>query len=72
MSKINSRGYDHTIKFIGPDHYRLSWWHDRKVQGSRLRFPRCMSRDTDETGALRFAKKWDTAMPNNKSIRSQP
>jgi len=46
------------------DCYRLSWSFDVKLQGSRLRWPRTMTRDTDEAGALRFAKKWNIAMPN--------
>lgn len=53
-----SGGYGHDFRKIANDHYRLSWTIDRKHEGSRLRFPTSFSRDTDEAGAKRFAKKW--------------
>ena len=43
--------------FLGP-FYRISWCLDRHYSGSRLRFPTCFRRDTDEAGARRFCKKW--------------
>lgn len=55
--------YGHRIRRIAHDHYRLSWTVDRKYVGSRLRFPTGYSRDTDEAGAIRFARKWDVRMP---------
>jgi hypothetical protein len=58
-------GYGHRIKyhsFMG-GYYRLSWSFDTKVRGSRLRYPRTITRDTDREGAERFAKKWDIPMP---------
>jgi hypothetical protein len=54
----------HHIHKIGGDYYRLSWSFDTKIAGSRLRWPRTITRDTDEAGALRFAAKWDCKMPN--------
>lgn len=58
--------YGHRITRVMGDCYRLSWSFDVKLKGSRLRWPRTMTRDTDEAGALRFAKKWNIAMPNDK------
>lgn len=55
--------YGHSIKRIEKDHYRLSWTIDRKVKGSRLRHPTTTTRNTDAAGALRFAKKWELAIP---------
>jgi hypothetical protein len=55
--------YGHRIQRIGSDHYRLSWTFDTKIAGSRLRWPRTITRDTDEAGALRFAEKWGRKMP---------
>lgn len=47
------------IQQFGPDDYRLFWTVDFYYSGSRLRFPRQFSRDTDLAGARRFAKKWN-------------
>lgn len=58
--------YGHHIQKIGPDHYRLSWTVDFHYPTSRLRFPRQFRRDTDKVGALRFAKKWNRKMPEDK------
>ena len=59
MGRYSSSGsYSHRIQRIGRDFYRLHWTVDRYYQGSRLRYPRGCSRDTDEAGATRFAKKW--------------
>lgn len=59
MSRFNSSGStSHSVSKIGDDHYRLSWTVDRYIKGSRLRFPTKYNRDTDELGAIRFAKKW--------------
>jgi hypothetical protein len=55
--------YAHNIRRIGADHYRLSWSFDTKIAGSRLRWPRTITRDTDEAGAMRFARKWGCSMP---------
>lgn len=48
---------------MGHDWFRLHWTVDRYYQGSRLRFPRGASRDTDFAGAMRFAIKWGLPMP---------
>ena len=55
--------YGHRISYIGFGSYRLSWTFDTKMKGSRLRWSRTITRNTDKDGALRFAKKWDTPMP---------
>jgi len=57
------KAYSHNWQRIGFDHYRLSWTYDTKIAGSRLRFPRTIRRDTDFTGATRFAKKWALKPP---------
>lgn len=57
--------YGHKIQRIDHDHYRLSWTIDRKSAGSRLRFPRATTRDTDSAGAVRFAKKWGLELPTD-------
>lgn len=53
----SSSSYGHRIDRIAPDCYRLSWIVDRYYSGSRLRFPTTKTRDTDEAGAARFAKR---------------
>lgn len=58
-----SSGYGHRIQRIGRDHFRLFWTFDRKIAGSRLRWPTTVTRDTDEAGAKRYAKKWGAKMP---------
>lgn len=65
MGRI-SGGYGHSISKVAHDHYRLSWTVDRKYEGSRLRFPTSYRRDTDAIGALRFARKWDCEMPEER------
>jgi hypothetical protein len=60
MSCFNSSGSsNHAVSHIGHDHYRLEWTVDRYTKNSRLRFPTRFNRDTDEAGAVKFAKKWD-------------
>ena len=56
--------YSHSIKRILGHQYRLSWSFDTKVAGSRLRYERTITRDTDFAGAVRFAKKWDLRAPS--------
>ena len=68
MSRHNSSGsYGHKIQRIGYGGYRLYWTVDRYYAGSRLRFPTGSSRDTDEAGAIRFAKKHGIEVPWNRS-----
>lgn len=50
--------YNHAVKRVSADCYRLSWTIDGKVTGSRLRYPRTTTRMTDAAGAQRFALKW--------------
>lgn len=58
-----SIGYSFHIHKLDQGAYRISWAYDRYYAGSRLRFPQHRSRDTDEAGARRFAKKHGLAMP---------
>lgn len=58
--------YAHNIRKLMYGTYRLSWSFDMKYSGSRLRFPRTVTRDTDRAGAERFAKKWGCPMPADK------
>jgi len=55
--------YDRHIERIAPGHYRLSWRVDFHYADSRLRYPRSFSRDTDQKGAERFARRWSVEMP---------
>lgn len=65
MSRHNSSGSrGHAIQHIGHGIYRLYWTVDRYYANSRLRHPRSYSRDTDEAGARRFAKRWDIELPD--------
>lgn len=63
----SSESYGHSIRRCFYDCYDISWTVDRYCKGSRLRFPTTYTRDTDHAGALRFAKKWDIAPPEDKS-----
>lgn len=63
MSQLRSGSYGHRCKALGWGGYRLFWTVDFKPAGSRIRYPRVISRDTDEAGARRFCKKWGCAMP---------
>lgn len=56
--------YSHRIRLIVPGHFRLSWTVDFKYPSSRLRFPRTFTRDTDEAGAKRFAKRHECPLPS--------
>lgn len=70
MSRITGRrsAYGHSIRNSWmAGYYIISWTYDTKIKGSRLRWPRTMSRETDEAGALKFSKKWDTPMPEKKN-----
>jgi len=50
--------YAHHCKQIASDTYQISWMVDYKHTGSRLRYPRRMTRITDEQGANVFCAKW--------------
>lgn len=64
MSRFHqSSSYSHKIRRLDYECYRLSWVVDRYYEGSRQRFPTAYTRDTDEGGARRFAKKWGCPMP---------
>ena len=58
-----SGSYGHKIALMPWGDYRIMWTVDRYYEGSRLRFPRGCTRDTDEAGARRFAKRWGLEMP---------
>jgi hypothetical protein len=49
------------------DCWMIYWTVDRKVAGSRLRFPTEHSRETDFAGAVRFAKKHDLPVPTEST-----
>lgn len=68
MSRFSGGGSKgHKIQRLDSSWYRLRWTVDYYYSGSRLRFPRGFSRDTDEAGARRFAKKWGVKMPEECS-----
>jgi hypothetical protein len=57
----------HHIQKLGHDCYRLAWTQDRYYKDSRLRHPTRYTRDTDEKGARRFAKRWAIQMPEERA-----
>jgi hypothetical protein len=59
-----NHAYRFKIQRLCDDCYRLFWTVDRYYPKSRLRWPTVTSRDTDEAGAKRFAKKHGVAMPD--------
>lgn len=63
MPQVRSGSYGHRIVREGRGDFRIYWTIDRKYEGSRLRYPRSHSRDTDEAGARRFAKKHAIPFP---------
>jgi hypothetical protein len=44
----------------------MSWTVDFYYADSRLRYPRRFERDTDEAGARRFCKRWNTPFPEKE------
>lgn len=65
--------YGHRIITICEGHYRLAWTVDRYYPNSRLRWPTGVTRDTDEAGAIRFAKKHGVNFPDTSPrIRNPP
>lgn len=59
-----SYGHDvRRLSILGSVYYRLSWQVDYRPKGSRIRYPRTITRNTNKAGALRFCKKWKIAMP---------
>ncbi|HEU01420.1 hypothetical protein LCGC14_0273230 [marine sediment metagenome] len=64
MSRHRPSGaYGHRLTRMGHDDYRMSWTVDRYYPDSRLRFPTRYTRDTDEKGARRFAKRHGCVFP---------
>lgn len=64
MSRHRSSGsYNHSVRRMGRDWFRMHWTVDRYYPGDRLRYPRGHTRDTDLAGAKRFAKRWGLAQP---------
>jgi hypothetical protein len=63
VALASGNSYGHRIVREREDEYVISWRYDAKLSGSRLRFVRHRSRDTNRKGAERFAKKWGVAMP---------
>ena len=69
MSRHRASGsYGHRIEVLSFIHgeFRLWWTVDRYYPDSRLRFPRNQSRDADEKGARRFAKRWGILFPSKE------
>ena len=65
MSRYGKQNsYGHRIKALGGGYYRLSWSYDFYIKGSMLRFCKTVQRETDEAGAMCFAKRWDCKMPS--------
>jgi hypothetical protein len=63
MSRFRSSdAYGQRVKRWG-QYYEISWVVDYYYRGSRLRYPRGFSRETDKKGAERFCKKWHIDMP---------
>ena len=58
MATLASGSYSHKCTKISHDTYQISWSVDFKPKGSRVRYPRRMSRITDTKGAQRFCKRW--------------
>lgn len=58
--KGSARGF--RVRWIGPDHYRMTWTVDRYYKGSMLRFPTGFHRDTDRRGAELFARKHEISI----------
>ena len=72
LSHKKSPSYNHAIRFLGPEDYRLAWTVDHyrsrdrlryHRSGGHLRYPTEYSRIADRDGATRFAKKWGISMP---------
>jgi len=66
VSRHSSNGSKHhciTITAHAWGLYRLHWVVYYYYSTCRLRYPRSFSRDTDESGARRFAKRWGCKMP---------
>lgn len=69
MGKITSNsGYDHRARKISEQVWEISWAFDMKYSGSRLRYPRVMTRITDKAGAERFAKKWGLTLRDDERV----
>lgn len=66
MSRYRSaKAYGQRIVLRG-GYYEMSWVVDFYINGSRLRYPRGFTRETDKAGAERFCKKWDIDMPKER------
>ena len=66
-----SSAYGFRIERLSYGDYRLHWPSDRYYERSRLRHPTGGTRDTDEAGALRFAKKHGVEMPADPKTRER-
>lgn len=63
MTLLKCGSYGHHIQCVVPGCYRISWVIDNKY--GHIRFPRLFSRNTDERGARRFAKRWGCRLPGD-------
>ena len=64
MSRYSSSGaHGFSCKKISADLYRIAWSVDYYYSGDRVRYPRRITRHTDEKGAIRFCKKHRLTSP---------
>ena len=49
--------YGHSVRYAGFGCWFIGWTIDRKIRGSRLRWPTSYKRLTTETKARKFAQK---------------
>ncbi len=66
MRPARAGGRGHRVAYIGYGTYRLSWRYE--VKHGRLLGHRTVTRDTDEKGAERFAKKWNVAIAGRVEV----
>lgn len=67
MGRYDTSGYGHRCRLLDSGVYEISWWYDKYYSDSRLRYPRRLSRITDEAGARRFCRKWGLEMPGQSA-----
>jgi hypothetical protein len=68
------RSYGHKVSrvdFWGCDEWCISWTVDRKIKGSRLRWPTTFKRLTTYDGARAFARRHGLACPGAQRAREE-
>lgn len=68
VSRHATRAGSHSHRLVkcGDGRYEMRWHTNHWARGSRLRVIAAHSRDTNEVGAKRFAKRWGVKMPEDK------